>query len=115
MLLYMYTEGTTDIVQVPFHPLPDDNLIKQPSENEEIEFFECQKCSEYNAIKTKSKKRRTTRIRHIRINSVTWASFKRFAALNNTSLDYALMLLLYNARTPNVNYLVNSKSMVNKK
>jgi hypothetical protein len=102
----------TEMLSPPLQPLPNSNLI---DEKDDIEFFECQKCSEYNIIRKKHKSRRATRVRHVKVNSVTWASFKRFAALNGVTMDYALMMLLYNARTTDVNYLVNSKSLVRHK
>jgi hypothetical protein len=110
----MYTDDTANDNRLtpPFVPLPPENEIMP---EQDLEFFECQKCSEYNAVKLKAKARRTTKTRHIRVNAVTWASFKRFCSLNNVSLDYGLMLLLFNARTPNVSYLINSKALVNKK
>jgi hypothetical protein len=66
-------------------------------------------------IKSKPKRRRTTKVHHIRVDDVTWASLKRYAILNNVSMNYALMLLLYNAKTTKVQYLVNEKTLVNKK
>lgn len=108
----MYTSDTidTEMLSPPLQPLPNNNLIEDDKEDE-IEIFECQKCSEYNFIKKKKKARRVTKVRHVRVNSVTWASLRRYATLNNVSMDYALMMLLYNSRTSNVNYLLNSKSL----
>lgn len=111
----MYSPDSDDMdmrLTPPLVPLPAENEIK---DDQELEFFECQKCSEYNVIKLKPKSRRNTKTRHIRVDAVTWASFKKFCSLNNVSTNYGLMLLLFNARTANANYLVNSKSLVNKK
>ena len=91
-----------------FIPSIDEPVV--PTEG--IEFFECQKCSEYNIIKSKPRSRRTTRIRHVRFDNVAWASLKRYAAINNVSLNYALILLLMNARTSKINYIVNERQLV---
>jgi hypothetical protein len=115
--VYLMSTSDTDEINMltpPLQTLPDNNLINDENQEDDVEFFECQKCSEYNIIKTKKKSRRTTRVRHIKVNSVTWASFRRFASINNVTMDYALMMLLYQARTDNMNYLVNPKSLVRK-
>lgn len=91
---------------------PDNQLVSQNKCDEDIEFFQCQRCSEYNILKRKMKNRRSKTVRHIRVNAVTWQSFKRYAALNNVNMDYALMLLLYQAQTKNINYLVNEKTLI---
>lgn len=87
----------------------DNNL------NEEIEFYECQKCGEYNVLKNAPKTRRMTSIRHIRVDEVTWASLQRFKRINGIDLNYALLLLLMNAKTPNINYVLNPRVFVDKK
>ena len=60
------------------------------------------------------KKRRTKKVRHIRLDDVVFASLKRYAIINDVDMNYALMLLIYNARTKNMNYLVNEKHLVSK-
>ena len=96
-----------------------DNIITNQDQtilpHEGIEFFECQKCGEYNIIKNKPRNRRTKRARHLRVDDVTWGSMKKYAVLNNVSMDNALMMLLYNARTNNVNYLLNERQLVEEK
>lgn len=90
------------------------NIPQQIDDDSEIEFFQCQKCSEYNIITSKIKKRRVTQTRHVKVNNVTWASLRRYALINNITMDYALMLLLYNAQTKNIDYLVNERKLVDK-
>lgn len=114
-LLKIENELSDDELLERISVTPESQLISQNKCDEDIEFFQCQRCSEYNILKKKTKARRSPRIRHLRVNEVTWQSFKRYAALNNVSMDYALMLLLYNAQTKNINYLINEKTLVTKK
>lgn len=100
--------ATFDDEELP--PMPTETIIPE----EGIEFFECQKCGEWNILKNVPKKRRTTRVRHMRIDDVAYASLKRFATINNVNLNYAIQLLLMNSRTGNINYLVNERHLVSK-
>jgi predicted RNA-binding Zn-ribbon protein involved in translation (DUF1610 family) len=81
-------------------------------EEEEIEFFECQKCGEYNIIKLTPKRRRSTLVKHVKVDDITWASLRRYASINHVTINYALMLLLHAAKTSNVSYLINEKNLV---
>ena len=100
----------------------DDSLVPAPQtnqgfeqlvkEDEELEYFECQRCGEINIVKVTPKARRRTKMKHVKVDDVTWASLKRYASINNTSINYALLLLLHTARTANVNYLINDKNLV---
>jgi hypothetical protein len=106
---------TTDIETI----IPDEinNAVSKGLVNQEkdTEYFECQRCGEYNFVKNIPRNRRATSTRHIKINPVTWSSFKRYATINNVNADYALTMLLHNARTASINYLINSKSLTQKK
>ena len=93
----------------------DNPIQHEPIEPETgLEFYECQKCGEWNILRSTPRKRRTKRPRHIRADDVAWASLKKYAILNNVDMNYAIMLLLHNARTNNVNYLVNERKLVEK-
>lgn len=108
---------TTDIETVIPSENNNINKVSEGLVNQEanIEYFECQRCGEYNFVKNIPRQRRATNTRHIKINPVTWASFKRYASINNINADYALTTLLHNARTTSINYLINSKSLTHKK
>lgn len=84
-------------------------IIKQ---DEAIEFFECVHCSQWNIIKSKAKKRRVTKTRHVKVNDVTWGSLRRYSIVNNISMDYALMTLLHAAKTKNISYLMSERKLV---
>ena len=91
-------------------PANEDPIIAE----ENIEYYECQKCGEFNIVKTTPRKRRAKRVRHLRLDDVVYASLRKFATINNVDLNYCLLLLLHNARSKNISYLVNEKSLVQK-
>lgn len=109
----MYTKDTVldDNLDIQITPPPHEEIIPQ---QEGIEYYECQKCGEYNLLKPNPKARRTTRIRHMRLDNVVYASLKRYALVNNVTINYAIMLLLYNARTTDVSYLLTERHLVEK-
>lgn len=93
------------LVEIPQHIDPDNH----------VEFFECVKCGEYNIITTKMKKRRVTKIHHIRVNDVTWGSLKRYAIINNVTMDYALTMLIMGMKTKNISYMISERQLVDDK
>lgn len=97
--------NTVPLVEIPQHIDPDNH----------VEFFECVKCGEYNIITNKMKKRRATRIHHLRVNDVTWASLKRYAIINNITMDYALTMLLMAMKTKNISYMISERHLVDDK
>lgn len=48
------------------------------------------------------------------MDDVVFSALKRYAIINDVDMNYALMLLIHNARTKNMNYLVNEKHLVSK-
>lgn len=102
----------------------DDNPYGQPSNksNEEeiinpithpeLEVFECVKCSHPNVLKKTPRRRRQTRVRHIRMDDVTYSSLKRYSVINGVDLNYGILLLLMHAKTQNIDYVVNPNVLV---
>lgn len=80
-----------------------------------VEFFECQRCGEYNIIKNTPKNRRNKTVRHLRLDNVVFASFKKFCMINNIDYNYGLLMLIKNAKSPNIDYMVNPNIFVEKK
>lgn len=106
----MNTDMSLDITD----ELPQTEHEPLLNEEEDVEFFECVKCSEWNIIKNKPNDRRTKRARHIRMDDVVYGSLKRYASINNVGINKAIMLLLFNARTNNINYVISERQFVNK-
>ena len=99
-----------DSVLVP-QEIPSD-LIVNPITNPELEIFECIKCNHPNVLKKKQRRRRQTRVRHFRLDDMVYSSFKRYASINNVDLNYGLLLLLMNAKTQNIDYVINPMATV---
>ena len=43
---------------------------------------------------------------------MVYSSFKRYASINNVDLNYGLLLLLMNAKTQNIDYVINPTATV---
>lgn len=96
--------------------VPESNYeLEVERMNSDVEFFECQKCGEINVLKNTPKKRRNKVSRHMRLDNVTWGSLRRFQRINNVDMNYAILLLLMNAKTPNIDYVLNPRMFVDKK
>lgn len=116
----MYTKDTDvpdSIINTPEeHEILDNvplvEIPQQIDDDSHVEFFECVKCGEYNIITTKMKKRRTTKVRHIKVNDVTWGSLKRFAVINNVTMDYALTMMLMAVKSKNISYMISERKLV---
>lgn len=106
----MYTRDTDDILETNT-PSVEQQVLDN---NEGVEYYECQKCGEYNILRSTVKRRRSKRTRHIRLDDIAYASLKKYASINNVDLNYALTLLLFNARTSNISYLLHEKNLVKK-
>lgn len=101
----VYNPTSKDSVLIP-QEIPD-NLIVNPITNPELEIFECIKCNHPNVLKKKQRRRRQTRVRHFRLDDVTYASLRRFKDINCVDFNYAILLLLMHAKTQNIDYVVN--------
>lgn len=100
------------IVDDDFTPIAENEPILP---EQDVEFYECAKCGEWNILNKDPNNRRQNRARHLRLDDVTYGSLRRFATINGLKINKAIMLLLYNARTNNVNYLLSERQFVNKK
>lgn len=85
--------------------------VINPITHPELEVFECVKCSHPNVLKKTPRRRRQTRVRHIRMDDVTYSSLKRYSIINGVDLNYGILLLLMHAKTQNVDYIVNENAM----
>lgn len=113
---YISKDDTVMIQQQP----PSEDLIVNPVTNPELEIFECVKCSHPNVLKKTQRRRRQTRIRHFRLDDVTYSSFVRYCKINCVDRNYGLLLLLMHAKTQNIDYILNpaavtTAALINKK
>jgi hypothetical protein len=107
---YGTTTGSKDSVLIP-QEISND-LIVNPIQNPELEIFECIKCNHPNVLKKKQRRRRQTRVRHFRLDDMVYSSFKRYCDINCVDRNYGLMLLLMNAKTQNIDYIINPTATV---
>lgn len=81
--------------------------VINPVTHPELEVFECVKCSHPNVLKKTPRRRRQTRVRHFRLDDLTYASFVRYCQINCVDRNYGLLLLLMHAKTQNIDYIIN--------
>lgn len=86
--------------------------IINPVTHPELEVFECVKCSHPNVLKKTPRRRRQTRVRHFRLDDLTYSSFRRYCQINCVDLNYGLLLLLMHAKTQNIDYIINPNVLV---